>query len=369
MENVSPLFQSLLGWEIGDGANIDFFFLYDNWTVFGPLSQFVNHDIPRGTLVKSFIHNGTWDICGDSFTPSPDPLDLFTIKSANNYLIRLESEHPHLPWERLWHLKVFPRIKFFLWLGLHDRVPTTLMLFKKRILRSPFCSLCQSEGLATCFILLSCFPPTLKRRTLVSCVWQPPPSGFIVLNTDGALQRTLGLAGFGYIIRDHQGSFITAGAGFLGRASNNVAELMAIREGLRLVDCLHFPCVIIQTDSQFAIHANCRFQDQVQQQVPVLGPHRSLLEDIHILLQGFQDYRLTFVYRESNQAADRLATFGCSLATSDVISTSPSDGVVSYFVDYGLLGIVWDYVPPWLVHVLISDRNNSTDPGWIILYL
>lgn len=55
--------------------------------------------------------------------------------------------------------------------------------------------------------------PTRVRK--VSMGWQPPTSSVVKINFDGSFKRNLGLAGFGFVIRDHNSNILMVICGSL----------------------------------------------------------------------------------------------------------------------------------------------------------
>jgi len=64
--------------------------------------------------------------------------------------------------------------------------------------------------------------------------WHPPPKGYLKYNIDGASKGNLGTAGYGGVLRDEEGCIIFIFHSYLGKATNNMAELMALEQ------CLEF---------------------------------------------------------------------------------------------------------------------------------
>jgi hypothetical protein len=61
-------------------------------------------------------------------------------------------------------------------------------------------------------ILQHLFKPTTlhRRETLATHVWSPPPEGMAVVNVDAALFSSSSWMGVGVVIRNHNGTFLTA---------------------------------------------------------------------------------------------------------------------------------------------------------------
>jgi len=84
-------------------------------------------------------------------------------------------------------------------------------------------------------------------------IWKPPHYGFLKVNIDGEAKGNPGLAGFGGAIRDDQGKIQTIFHGHLGKATNNMVEIMALGKWLEILvnSCSHN--VIIEADSKLII--------------------------------------------------------------------------------------------------------------------
>jgi len=65
--------------------------------------------------------------------------------------------------------------------------------------------------------------------------WHPPPLGFLKYNIDGASKGNLGYAGFGGVLRNDTSNILSIFHGHLGRATNNMAEAMAMEQCLDLL--------------------------------------------------------------------------------------------------------------------------------------
>ena len=78
----------------------------------------------------------------------------------------------------------------------------------------------------------------------------PAPDGTVVAYTDGACTGNPGPAGWGAILRF--GTHVRELSGYLGRATNNIAELWAIKATLEAVTDRSMP-VRIYTDSAYSL--------------------------------------------------------------------------------------------------------------------
>ena len=136
-----------------------------------------------------------------------------------------------------------------------------------------------------------------------NCQWTPSTLTTYKMNTDGGISNESHLAGIGAIIRNQQGQHVASLAANIGYASNITAELRAIRDGLLLLIKLGIRSIHIETDSLMAVHMITRQQAGKME-------HRVLLQDIIMLVNKIEDVWFQFSFRETNQSADKLATFG-----------------------------------------------------------
>lgn len=142
-------------------------------------------------------------------------------------------------------------------------------------------------------------------------IWKPPPYGFLKVNIDGASKGNPGLAGFGGVIRDEQGQIKKIFHGHLGKATNNMAELMALEQCLEILVDLDSHNVIIEADSELIIRAakkicNGTSPDKVSN-------HWRLSQIFHHIYSHLQILKIvSFVHVKikANMAADRLVNEG-----------------------------------------------------------
>ncbi|KAF9620424.1 hypothetical protein IFM89_012601 [Coptis chinensis] len=69
---------------------------------------------------------------------------------------------------------------------------------------------------------------------MLECYWYLPPRGIMKMNTDGAARGNPGIAGWGVVFRDHDGTVKGTYIGGIGVATNYVAECTSIIEGINL---------------------------------------------------------------------------------------------------------------------------------------
>ncbi|KAJ1385628.1 Reverse transcriptase-like [Sesbania bispinosa] len=76
--------------------------------------------------------------------------------------------------------------------------------------------------------------PNEGSRSSWSVQWNPSPSGWYMVNTDGVLAQRTGMAACGGVIWDCWGRFIAGFANEIGEEHILVAELLGISRGITL---------------------------------------------------------------------------------------------------------------------------------------
>lgn len=121
------------------------------------------------------------------------------------------------------------------------------------------------------------------------------------IHIDGASRGNPGDAGFGVFVTDANGAPLASLYGYLGRATNNVAEYEALLHALRYARARGAPAVRVYSDSELVVK-------QMNGQYKVKHPDmQALHRRARELLAGFSDARISHVRREQNKDADRLA--------------------------------------------------------------
>jgi len=123
----------------------------------------------------------------------------------------------------------------------------------------------------------------------------------LLIHIDGASRGNPGEAGFGIHVTDTHGRERAALYGYLGRASNNVAEYQALIHALRWALAQGAPRLRIFSDSELVVRQiGGRYKVKHVDMVPL---HREATG----LLRRFAEASLTHVRREQNREADDLA--------------------------------------------------------------
>ncbi|XP_070011018.1 uncharacterized protein [Nicotiana sylvestris] len=157
------------------------------------------------------------------------------------------------------------------------------------------------------------FPPTmpyicelvdkLKPKLDIKLVrWIKPPQNQLKLNVDGCSKGNPRSAGAGSILRDHTGHMIMAFAVYLGNCSNNMAEILSLKIGLRW--CLQHGFISFSIESDLLL--------VIQMVKGNITPFWQIREEItqvqNMTSQGF--FQLERIFREGNLVADQLANLG-----------------------------------------------------------
>lgn len=148
-------------------------------------------------------------------------------------------------------------------------------------------------------------PPDLHK-------WTKPPENLVKINFDGAFDQVSNSGGWGYVIRDHDGVFIAAGAGksiHLRDAlhSEAVACLAAI-DGASRVGANR---ILFESDASSLVQA-LKSNDYDKAEIGVL-----VMEARSLCILKFKSFSFGFNRRSCNSVAHMLAKLGVSSESSD----------------------------------------------------
>ena len=130
---------------------------------------------------------------------------------------------------------------------------------------------------------------------------RPGPPATLRLHVDGASRGNPGEAGFGIHVTGGDGSEVASLYGYLGRATNNVAEYQALLHGLRFALARGASRVEVFSDSELLVR---QVEGRYRVKSPGLQP---LHREAKGLLARFERARIVHVPRERNREADALA--------------------------------------------------------------
>jgi ribonuclease HI len=121
------------------------------------------------------------------------------------------------------------------------------------------------------------------------------------IHIDGASRGNPGEAGFGVFVSRPDGTEVAGLYGYLGRATNNVAEYQALLHALRYAVAQGVRRVRVYSDSELVVRQmDGTYRVKHKDMVPLHREARALLE-------RFEEAQLAHVPREQNREADRLA--------------------------------------------------------------
>ncbi len=136
-------------------------------------------------------------------------------------------------------------------------------------------------------------------------------AGLLLIHTDGASRGNPGEAGFGIHMVDGSGA-TTDLYGYLGQATNNVAEYQALLHALRHALSRGARRIEVRSDSELMVR---QIAGRYKVKHPGLAPlYREALE----LLRRFESATVRHVAREANLEADRLANRAVDLRASSL---------------------------------------------------
>lgn len=150
------------------------------------------------------------------------------------------------------------------------------------------------------------------------CSWTKPPLGWHKINTDGSFRSTGDIhaakGGYGAILRDDTGDAIAACSGDCRGHSVIKHELQGILAGLKLATLHNKMRLEISTDSSTVF-------SYLTTQKPVSWELRHIVCRIRTELSKLEEYACKHDYRETNRAADLLAS---TFPNSEFIEFTPS---------------------------------------------
>jgi ribonuclease HI len=126
-------------------------------------------------------------------------------------------------------------------------------------------------------------------------------SSVLQIHIDGASRGNPGEAGFGVYVATPEGAPVAELYGYLGRASNNVAEYQALIHALRYALAQGAARVAVFSDSELVVR---QIGGQYRVKHPDMLPLHSQARG---LLARFEKATVSHVRREQNKDADRLA--------------------------------------------------------------
>jgi ribonuclease HI len=127
----------------------------------------------------------------------------------------------------------------------------------------------------------------------------------ILAYTDGASRGNPGESGVGIVLKDELGTIIASQYGYIGQATNNIAEYTALAACLKLVQRIECSSLIVHSDSELMVR---QINGKYKVKDAALKKH---FHNIQTMLSSssFQ-FTIKHVPREKNREADQLANRG-----------------------------------------------------------
>ena len=139
---------------------------------------------------------------------------------------------------------------------------------------------------------------------------------------DGATSKVGSKGGAGVVFRNHEGAFLGGACHVLpGCPDPTASELHACRRVVQLADEFNANRLHIETDSK---EIASKLQNR-EKDLSVLGP---LVEEVKMMLQAREQWKITWVRRSANGAAHALAREGVSNDLCKVWLHQPPDCIL-----------------------------------------
>jgi ribonuclease HI len=130
----------------------------------------------------------------------------------------------------------------------------------------------------------------------------------ILAYTDGASRGNPGESGVGIVLKDELGNLIESHFGYIGQATNNIAEYSALAVCLKLVKKIECDHLVVHSDSELMVR-----QLNGQYKVKDKGLKKHFLNIQKMLTESKFHFTIKHVPREENSEADKLANRGINL--------------------------------------------------------
>jgi ribonuclease HI len=171
----------------------------------------------------------------------------------------------------------------------------------------PSCQETVASVLHTCQDILCGEGNTHKLKLPPGKQWCPPSEGVLKINIDGAFQSESLNGAWGFVICDHEGACVAAGAGCIGPTHDALmADTFAFKQGLEATVHFGISKVIIETDSLV-------LKDAVTSTNHDLSVGGGLFQEIrNLIVEDFISLKVCKISRVCNVCAHELAHVGLS---------------------------------------------------------
>ncbi|XP_072080961.1 uncharacterized protein [Arachis hypogaea] len=172
-----------------------------------------------------------------------------------------------------------------------------------------------------------------RGRIEMSIRWNPPPAGWIKLNSDEITQGNPGTIGCGGILRNKERRWTAGFSHKIGVGTAFMAELCGVKKGLEIIWTMSFRKIMVEIDAGAVIKLLNKGES--------LASHpNAVVREIYELKRRNWNIHFVQIYREGNMCADYLAKKSLTMEA-----------------DF----IFWD-IPPSDLRRIISD-----DERWVTL--
>jgi ribonuclease HI len=127
----------------------------------------------------------------------------------------------------------------------------------------------------------------------------------IFAHTDGAARGNPGESGIGFILKDESGKVLHEGFGYIGTATNNVAEYAALLACIRKAAEIGCDRLVVHSDSELMVK-----QMRGEYRVKDKGLLEYYLRVKELLNASPFTFEILAIARENNRVADHLANIG-----------------------------------------------------------
>ena len=123
----------------------------------------------------------------------------------------------------------------------------------------------------------------------------------LTLYIDGASSGNPGPSGIGVVLYDSAGNKVKTLSEYIGHATNNFSEYIALLYGLQEVLILGYRDIIVNSDSELIVK-------QINGEYKIKDVHLKLIYQlVHHLIAAMRSFTIRQVARGENKEADRLA--------------------------------------------------------------
>ncbi|RLN33089.1 hypothetical protein C2845_PM03G16420 [Panicum miliaceum] len=136
--------------------------------------------------------------------------------------------------------------------------------------------------------------------------WCKPAADILKINVDGSFIAGTRKGGWGFVIRDSEGTVMHAGAGAIPRAMDAFhTEVLACHAGLKAASEKGMTKVMIDTDSMMLVMA-------LKGNTFALAPAGGIIHEIKVVASSFVLFSANYSPRVCNKVAHALAASGCN---------------------------------------------------------